>query len=832
MIMNVKLKQTGVFVFLFLLSCCRFSSAVYAENKAQDSKEQESFFVAKKALGDGFYDVSLGLLEKFLKNYPHSGMEAEAHLLIGQCYFHQGRYLEALELFEDLLKQPDATDIRDAVLYWIAEVHFKGSNFGKAAGYYRNIIDNYPSSSFCAAAYYSLGWCLLSEGKFEKALQQFTVVEDRYSRDPYVQDYPVKIVECLYDLKDYARLKERVDKYIKSFAKDTSRLAYFYFYKAEASYYTNDYEEAARYYEKTVATSTDVKMQALSKLGIGWSYLKLKKYKEAQDTLSVIKEADLEQSGKDILALGVSLILAQTQQSREAQQSYDNLIASSSDISVILQAYLGKADMEYTAGRYQEAISLYKKALEKVKDRSMVSGELLDNGHYGLAWAYLKTGEFKNAIKEFQQIAKETDDKIFKVSALVQIGDAYQDAGEFRKAQETYDAVFKDYPDSFYGDYVQYQLGVVALKVKQYDAAIMSFQSLKRNFPNSKLIADASYALGLSYFQRQDYNSSRDAFAGFQDEFKDSKLKPQALYLLGSSLYNLGKFTEAVEVFKDIIKSYGNDRDLTLKAEYEIADCFYRMGNENEALARFKSLRSKYPDSSLSAEIMWWLGEYYYRHGKPGLARRYFSALIQDFPDSALVADAYYALGWSYEEESLHDEAVENFKKVLEKDRTDLAGQAAIAIADIYVKENVTDEALLLYTKLIQRHPNLTPVLYPKKADLLSKLKRYDEALYYYRQSLDVVPVKDAGVIQFKIAEALQSDGKVNDAIAEYMKIPYLYSEQHALVVKALLRVARMYEDGNNAQEAIAAYNKIITLGVQEAAYARERIEKLSSMQR
>ncbi len=36
----------------------------------ESSKEEETLFVAKKAFEDGFYEVSLGLLERFLKNYP------------------------------------------------------------------------------------------------------------------------------------------------------------------------------------------------------------------------------------------------------------------------------------------------------------------------------------------------------------------------------------------------------------------------------------------------------------------------------------------------------------------------------------------------------------------------------------------------------------------------------------------------------------------------------------------------------------------------------------------------------------------------------------------
>jgi TolA-binding protein len=264
---------------------------------------------------------------------------------------------------------------------------------------------------------------------------------------------------------------------------------------------------------------------------------------------------------------------------------------------------------------------------------------------------------------------------------------------------------------------------------------------------------------------------------------------------------------------------------LIQKVEYEIADCYDQLGDEKEAMARFKTLRSKYPDSSLTAEVMWWLGGYYYRHNDLGLARRYFSSLIQDFPKNNLVADAYYALGSSYEEESRHDEAMGHFKKVIELGKSDLAAQAAIAIADIYVRQDNYDSALSTYKDTVKEYPSLTHLIYPKIADLFYKINNYKEALDFYRKSLDVVPAREMAGIQLKIAEVLQTQGLPDEAIEEYLKVAYLYSENNNLVVKALLRVGQIYEDRENFKEAVNIYKRVISMDVEEAKYAQERID-------
>ncbi|MFH1413853.1 MAG: tetratricopeptide repeat protein [Candidatus Omnitrophota bacterium] len=811
-------------LFIMLILGLGFSS-LYAQGT---SKEIESLFVARKAYDDGFYDVSLGLLERFLKAYPNSSRLPEARLLIGQCYFNQGKFLDALEKFEEVASDHKAKDIKDSAYYWIGEVHFKGNNFDKAATYYKRIIGEYPGSSYLALAYYSIGWCSFQNGEFRDALEFFKIVEEKYPEEPQAKDASFKIIECLYSLKDYATLQEKLKSYIKIYARDEYHLGYLYFYMAEADYYLDNFTQAIDAYSKVIDKIKDEKIHALSELGISWSYLKLKKYKESEASFAKVKRGLLEKQSLDVFLLGKAILMTETERMVEAKNIYRELLETTSEPLVSVQAYLGYADALYNLAEYLEATKIYEQALAKT-NLKVAPQEIIDKLHYNLAWAYLKGGEFKKAIGEFQKIVKNSEDKIVKISALCQIGDTYQDSGDYKKAQETYDSILKDYPDSFYSDYVQYQLGLTLLKISNYDGAILSLLSLKNNFPNSKLLDDATYALGLAYFQRQDYNSSKDVFAGFEEEFKDSNLKPQVLYLLGTSLYNLGSYPQAIGAFKNIIRIYSQDQELVQKAEYEIADCYYQMGDEKEAMVRFEALRSKYPDSSLSDEIMWWLGEYYYRHSNLTMARRYFSSLIQDFPKSNLVNDAYYILGSSYAEDAKYEEAIKNFNKVIDAGKSDLAGQAAIAIADIYVKEDKTDLAFKEYDKVLELYPNLTNLIYPKKAELFYRLNQYDQAIDYYRKSLDLVQVRDMPKIQLHIAEVFQAQRKYSEAIEEYLKVTYLYSENDLLAIRALLRVAEIYEGKENFKEALNIYQRIIDMDAEEAKYARERINLIKT---
>jgi tetratricopeptide (TPR) repeat protein len=157
--------------------------------------------------------------------------------------------------------------------------------------------------------------------------------------------------------------------------------------------------------------------------------------------------------------------------------------------------------------------------------------------------------------------------------------------------------------------------------------------------------------------------------------------------------------------------------------------------------------------------------------------------------------------------------------------KSDLTGQAAIAMADIYIKQDKLDLALRTYADTVREYSNLAHLIYPKIADTYRKMANLEQAIDFYRKSLEVVPVRQMPDIQFMIAEIRQTQGNLEEAIEEYLKVTYLYSEKNDLAVKSLLRVAAIYEDKDNFKEAVNIYKRIISMQVEEAKYAQERID-------
>ncbi|MDO8662285.1 MAG: tetratricopeptide repeat protein [Candidatus Omnitrophota bacterium] len=696
--------------------------------------------MAQKAFEDGFYDASLGFLERFLKNYPDSAKAIEANLLVGECYFHQHKFTAALAKFEELLKDPQSKSIRDVLYYWMAEVNFKGDNFTQASLYYKNIIQEFPVSAYAPAAYYSLGWCLFQEHRFKDAIGYFQALIKKYPQEPQAKDAGFKIIECLYNLKDYAQLKERINSNIDVFPKDALRVAYLYFYLGEADYYLGDFDGALAAYAKVLTNSPDAKMQALTKLDLGWAYLKLKRYQEAEDVFLGIKQSNLEKGSRDILLLGRAIASMETNRIHQAKKLYEELSVQASDPLISIQGLIGRADALYNLADYAEASKAYQEALAKVNLKGAYR-QIIDKLYYNLGWSLLKQGYILEAITAFQRVIDLSSDATFRAGALCQIGDAYQEGADYKKAEEAYKLLLKEYPGSHYNDYTLYQLGSVCLKEAKINEAILNLILLEKKFSSSKFLDDAAYTLGLAYFNKQDYNLAKETLKKFQDIFKNSDLRPKALYLLGNCLYSLGDYPSAIQVFKEIPRFTGIEAELEEKAEYGVADALYQMGQEEEALARFKALRSKYPGSSLAPDILWWLGSYYYQHNEVELAQRYFLSLIQDFPKSNLLADAYYGLGLTLMDGPKAQEALDNFRKALALNNPEIKPKAAVAMAEIEEAKGNIDQAAKDYLEAIKlsgQDNKLTATVLLRLGRIYEDKNNIQEALKVYSKILDM----------------------------------------------------------------------------------------------
>lgn len=810
------------FVFCFLSSDFHLDTAMAANfNK----KEEDTFYVAVKAFEDGFYDVSLTLFDRYLKTYLESEKKIDALIYIGECLFYQEKYVKALDQFESILKMDGSSRVRDKVLFWLGEVYSKGRDYKQAAEFYRELINNYKDSFYLLPAYKSLASALFGEAKYAEALETYRSILAKSKDASLSEEAFFGICEILYRTKDYAQLKNELVGFIAKFPQ-SQMLNRVYFYLGEANFYLNQFEEAIEAYRTALDAAETIEQTALSRLGMGWTYLKLKKYGEAKEMFSKFAEVDQPTS----VLLGKAVLEAGLASYELALELFDKVIAQDKTGEYITFAYFGRAEVLYNLSRFNEAIVAYRTSLDKLK---MASGlyadtkELRDKIYYGLAWSYLKVGDFASAQDVFQKVASLSTDKIVRLSALVQLADTYQDAAEYKKAIEAYQNFLTEYPDTVYNDYIQYQLGMTWLKMENIESGVLAFRKLMDSYPSSQLIDDAHYFLGLAYFRKNDFFASRQQFEKFLTRYKDSPYRLQAFFLLGESLVNLGEFKAALEIFNTVVKEGYAQEALRQKAEYEIANVYASMGNEAEANKRLSDFIARYPESQLSPDILFWLGQTYTLKKNFASSRKYFERLVRNYPDHELIGDSILEIGLTFLEEGNSEAALRNFEQVKEKGKGGSLSRAWLLSGDIYLSKEDLADALKNYQEVVRIGGGLAKTAGVKIAAIYKLQKKFGEAIAALEKAQAVEGPESGAQIQFDIAELFEEMGATQEAIDAYLKVPYIYNQDDRMTVKSLLRVARIYENNGNHGELVSILKKISKYDVPEAKYAQEKLSGL-----
>ena len=142
---------------------------------------------------------------------------------------------------------------------------------------------------------------------------------------------------------------------------------------------------------------------------------------------------------------------------KESVEVYGEVTA---DFQLILGKYKGKestklarltyANICYDAGKYEQAIELYKTAQTEFAKYPMILQQILSN----LGYAYEQQEDYATAISYFEKISSAPE-PILRDEALYHLGRLYDKLGQNKKSREAYNKILNDHQDFIYIDLVK-----------------------------------------------------------------------------------------------------------------------------------------------------------------------------------------------------------------------------------------------------------------------------------------------------------------------------------------------------------------------------------------
>ncbi|MCF7876802.1 MAG: tetratricopeptide repeat protein [Candidatus Omnitrophica bacterium] len=808
------MNKTTIIALISLFLFFTLEPFAFSEN---DYLAQEKFQIASGAFSDEFYQASLSLFKKFLKDFPESGLAPKARLYIAKCLYHQQKYSKSLAELEQLKKLHPA-ELKDQINYWLAKTFFKKKEFTNCLNHLKKIKKDSQSGYYQKAKYLqALAYLELNQTgeaklKFEKIIKE--------SIDQDLVDTSYQNLLQIYSKEDnFYKIDSSAKEYLKN-NPQTKIKDRIYLYLANSCRKKNNFKEALHYYQKSLAATDNNDLRDLIYRGIGLTYLKQEKPSLAKRTIDKIVEDELR-----LFLQGTYYF--DTNDYIQALETFSIYLEKYPQGKFLAQVCLKKADTLYEMGRINDSLSAYSNIFKKFPEST--PSNIKNKAHYGLAWCYLKNNNFKKAITEFKKTLEYSHDPAVKISSRIQIADTYQESNQYQKALDIYNEIMKVHPNTLYADYIQFQIGMIFIKKKEINKAFLAFRNLTTNFPNSKLIPEAKYYLAVGYFSQDKYKEAENILNKLINKYPNSSILPEGKYLYAKCLFNQKKYKQSLEIFSQIIAKYKN-LPVSELAYIDTGIAYLNLEEFDKAKNIFNKFLKNYPDSEYTNSVNFYLGGIYEKERKFQEAEKYYKMVAKN-PDNTLTnQEALLALGhlaWSKKD---LDKAEEYFKKAMAQP-TSLGLKSKLYLAKIYQQKQKNKIALELYQELINSQTEIAKIALLNKAFLLKETKKYQKAIKAFKQALE--NGLDSAKIRFALGVCLEKKELNQEAIQQYFKLIYTYpetnqdSQQINYKIKAYFRIAKIYENRNDRDLAGKIYQKIIDLGIKESKIAKIRLEKL-----
>ena len=516
-------------------------------------------------------------------------MSQNAYYHLGYCYLNQNdkrRARTAMEAaarynFDRAIKE-DAEFNRLKLSYELNYTSFKD-----LVGEFVQFIENYPKSDKIDEAYDYMSHALLTTKNYREALQSMEKMPHKnlkvYTAMQRISFY--RGLE-LYDDGKYEQAIEFFDYSLKYADYEPSIRARTYYWKAEALYRQDKIEEANALYYSFIQTygASELSEFTTAHYNLGYTFFNNKKYAE----------------------------------SRRWFLKYVNLKVLPEN-RLLADAYNRLGDCYYVERDFQFAVEYYDKAFQTYEP----------SGDYSLLQKGICLGLTKDnnaKIAQLKEMIARYPNSALCAYAYYETARASVSVDDIKGAIYNYKVVKERYPNSSLASKSMVQLGLLYYNNSEYDNSMAFYKRVINEYPSTPQAAEALVGLRNVYMELGDYDgyiaytNTLGSFAKVETAEKDS-----LLFVSAEKRFATGDMAAAEEAFNRYITSFPSGRYI-IGANYYLANCYYSMGNDKEALKAYTYVASQ-PRSVFTEEALLHTGELLYKSADYNTALSMFGRL-------------------------------------------------------------------------------------------------------------------------------------------------------------------------------------------------------------
>ncbi len=609
--------------------------------------------------------------ETLLAEKPDNPNNGELHRMIGEIYYKQEKYPEAVAQLTEYEK--DATAQKKELLrddaYALGMSYYNMSQWQSAADYLNKVrkeedeltqntcyhlgntyakLDNTQSAkmSYGAAMRYNFNNRIREEAMYNYALTTYKssspLGESVTAFTDFIKEYPQsQYKESIYELL--------CDAFIRS----------------------NNYSSAL--------TALDSIENPTEKMEDTKQYLR---YQLGSD-------AYMQGRTEEAIKWFDAIIKKDCERSRGQPQCRD---------PIVTESYYLRAECLYKQGKYKQAEEDLKQMMAR-QDFNKSANRL--HSYYARGYACFSQNDYKSAKNWFSDYIKEAPpNEATYNDALNRIGDCCFNDRDFLQAESYYKQVAAD--GGVGADYALFQQGYALGLMKRYSDKVNVLESLLSKYPKSDYADDALYEIARAELQRDNNHAAINAYQRLLSQYPKSSIARKAALEKAMIYYNDKQYAQAIDGYKQVIKDYAGSEEAYsaldgLEAAYIETDNVAEYLAYTKSLGRINMTTNAKEDSLtyIAAERQYMLENY--TQAVAGLQKY----VTQYCPGGRYCTTAQYYLADSHYRLSHKDEAMQEFITLASMPGNPYMEEALTRVAEIaYDKEDY--KTALTYFKRLQ----------------------------------------------------------------------------------------------------------------------------------
>ncbi|NVJ89565.1 MAG: tetratricopeptide repeat protein [Flavobacteriaceae bacterium] len=727
-------------------------------------KAEISYYLLDISFKTGKFERCIEVGAKLLANSKRKEA-SEISKIVGESFFNLKKYAEAIPYL--LAYKGKNGKWNNTDYYQLGYAYYKQNDFENALRYFNRIIDE--KNAVAQNVYYHLAECYLNTDKKNEALNAFKAASEMTFNLQIKEDAALNYAKLSYEEGNpYEDVAVVLQNYLKAYPKSK---AYQEINALVVSsfIYDKNFEGALNYLKKNPSTENKSFFHEVSL------------YRGIQ----LFNEKKLE----------------------EAIPYFKNSIDSDyADIS--RKGKYWEAETLYRLENFEDAVFKFNELKRDTKNNAF---HLLD---YNIGYAYFKLQKYDKAADAFKYFSKRANiEDDVKNDALIRLGDSYFAIREYNSAISSYENLVKN--NALQSDYAQYQIGMSYGFMNNDTDKIVSLTKVINNYKVSTLKDDALYQLASTYTKVKDNEKAHQAYDRLVTKYPKSNFISKALVRQGLLYYNDNNNEKALEKFKLVAAKYPNSPEV-IQAVRNAKNIYIDEDRLNDYVTWTKSLNFIEVSDSELENTSFAIAEKKYFEANNKATIISLKKYLKDFPKSKNKLKAtYYLADVLYKEESF-DEALAQYKTVIDAGTSEFLEDCLAKVSLLYLKKEEYANAIP-YLKQLEQEAYITENIQFAKSNLMksyAKTEANELAINYAKQIL----------ASKKLTEDLELDAKKiiarTSIVIEDFETAKEYYENLETIAKGELKAETLYYNAwfKSRDKEYEASNKVIQKLIAEYA--------------